>query len=172
MRKKAGKSACSSIQNLKPKADSEDPTRRNVNSGLKKGVYTSLIGVGRSNARNHPYSVYAVSASPREPPPGSLSRLIPSSPCLSLFGLYVPGGSQHERSPLSLNPQLISCSTEHRVFAPTLDIMDIIVSYYMDDIVILDYTDCVHTFSDLQTFLLYYMMYHNISLPLIHAAHG
>ncbi len=61
--------------------------------GLKNCIYTSRIGkcssfwisvpfltppagVGRSNARNHPYLGYAVSASPREPPPGSLSRLI------------------------------------------------------------------------------------------------
>ncbi|PBK81848.1 hypothetical protein ARMGADRAFT_1171253, partial [Armillaria gallica] len=37
--------------------------------GLKNCIYTSRIGVGRSNMRNHPYLGYAVSASPRESQP-------------------------------------------------------------------------------------------------------
>ncbi|PBK94028.1 hypothetical protein ARMGADRAFT_1164847 [Armillaria gallica] len=82
--------------------------------GLKNCIYTSRIGVGRSNARNHPYLGYAVSASPREPPPGSLSRLTTSLPCLSFFlGLYLPAWSQPEPLSLSLNHQ------SNVSFAPT-----------------------------------------------------
>ncbi len=51
------------------------------------------------------------------------------------------------------------------------DIMDI--SIYIDDVVVLDSTDFLNMHLDLQTLLLYYLMYHNISLPvLIHAAPG
>ncbi len=51
------------------------------------------------------------------------------------------------------------------------DIMDI--SIYIDDVVVLDSTDFWNTHSDLQILLLYYLMYHNISLPaLVHAAPG
>ncbi|PBK81195.1 hypothetical protein ARMGADRAFT_1039484 [Armillaria gallica] len=115
--------------------------------GLKNCIYTSRIGVGRSNARNHPYLGYAVSASPREPPPGSLSRLTTRA----LVALAEP--------------------PEQRFIRAHPDIMDI--SIYIDDVVILDSTDLLNTHSDLQTLLLYYLMYHNISLPaLIHAASG
>ncbi|KAK0432873.1 hypothetical protein EV421DRAFT_1847089 [Armillaria borealis] len=63
--------------------------------------------------------------------------------------------------------------TEHILFAPTLDTMDLIILDYIDDVVVLDYMDCLHTNSDLQTLLLYYLMYHSFSHPaLIHAAQG
>ncbi len=50
--------------------------------------------------------------------------------------------------------------------------MDIFILDYVDNIVVLDYMDYLHTYSDFQTFLLY-LMYHNVSLPaLIHAVPG
>ncbi len=60
---------------------------------------------------------------------------------------------------------------EQRFIRAHPDIMDI--SIYIDDYVVLDSTDFLNTHADLQTLLLYYLMYHNISLPaLIHAASG
>ncbi|PBK80435.1 hypothetical protein ARMGADRAFT_1092226 [Armillaria gallica] len=52
-------------------------------SGLKMEIYTSLIGVGRSQARIIHILSYAVSASQREPPPGVSAVSSVSSPCLT-----------------------------------------------------------------------------------------
>ncbi len=57
------------------------------------------------------------------------------------------------------------------VFTPTLGHMDFIILDYVDDVLILDYTDYFYTDSDLQTLVVYYLLYHNFSHPaLIHAA--
>ncbi len=60
---------------------------------------------------------------------------------------------------------LLSLHRQSTVFSrPPWTIMDIIITDYIDDIVVLDYTD-LHTYLDLQAFVFYYLMYHNVSLP-------
>ncbi len=51
--------------------------------------------------------------------------------------------------------------------------MDFIILDYVDDVLVLDYTDYFYTDSDLQTLVVSYLLYHNFSHPaLIHAASG